>query len=149
MKNILLKKTPWLSALFLLLLTACSHREVKGIRIGDTLYQQQDWQENRELCMLIERNLEGDPEALRRIAALHCGDGAGCYDLGQVITQIIYRRGEKDFAETIQQAGPGNLPRLKSLIRAGLEYGDQEGDGHADERSVEETFPLLNKMLSD
>lgn len=149
MQNTLLKKIPLLSALFLLLWTACCQREVKGIRIGDTLYRQQSWQENRELCTLIERNLEGDAEALRGIAALHCGDGAGCYDLGQVITQIIYRRGESAFAETVQQAGPENLPRLKSLIRAGLEYGDQDGDGQADEGSIEEKFPLLNNMLAD
>lgn len=149
MKNALLKKISLSPGLFLLLLVACSSREVKGIRIGDTLYQQQNGQENRQLCTLIERNLEGDPDALRELSEFDCGDGAGCYDLGQVITQIIYRRGEKDFAETVQQAGPENLPRLKSLVRAGLEYGDQDGDGKADERSIEETFPLLNEMLAD
>ena len=147
MKNILPKKKCLLP--LLLLFTACGRHEVDGIRIGDTLYAHQDLQENRELCILIERSLEGEPAALQKLSETDCGDGAACYDLGSVLTQIIYRRGEKAFAETVQKAGPAQLPRLKSLLRAGLEYGDQDGDGKADERLIEEAFPLLDSLLTD
>jgi|GEM_PF-598329 len=149
MKNSLYKPISLLYISLLLVICGCGRRQVEGIYIGDTLYEHQNLTGNREFCILIEHNLKGDPDALRELSEFDCGDGAGCYDLGSVITQIIYRRGEKDFAETVQQAGPENLPRLKSLVRAGLEYGDQDGDGKADERSIEETFPLLNEMLAD
>lgn len=149
MKNFLYKPISLLYVLLLLMLCGCGRRQVEGIYIGNTLYEHLSFAGNRKFCILIEHSLKGDPDALRELSEFDCGDGAGCYDLGSVITQIICRRGEKAFAETVQQAGADSMPRLKSLIRAGLEYGDQDCDGQADERSIEETFPLLNKMLAD
>lgn len=77
--------------------TSCKQSKVNGITIGNTLYDNQTLEENREVCKLIRQTLKKDQNALVKLNDFWCGEGAGCYDLGFILTQIVYRLGENDF----------------------------------------------------
>ncbi|TXF79227.1 hypothetical protein [Chryseobacterium sp.] len=76
-----------------------------------------------------------------------CGGGAGCYDLGFIVTQIIYRIGENEFASMVEKLGREETNSIEGLIRVGLEYGDHDKDGKMDDRRIENEFPELHKLL--
>ncbi len=77
-----------------------------------------------------------------------CGDGAGCYDLGFILSQIIYKIGEDKFLKLVSQVEPNKINGLKSLISIGLEYGDNDNDGEMDNKKIELEFPNLNSILN-
>lgn len=130
-----------------LILTSCKQNQVEGISIDHTLYVHQSLEENQELRQLIRQTLNKDEKALAKLNDFWCGGGAGCYDLGFIVTQIIYRLGEKDFTEMVVKLGNNETNGLVSLIRAGLEYGDNDKDGKMDNKSIEIEFPELLKLL--
>jgi hypothetical protein len=76
-----------------------------------------------------------------------CGGAAGCYDLGFIITQIIYRIGEKEFASMVKKLNKEETNSIEGLIMAGLEYGDNDKDGKMDDKRIENEFPELQKLL--
>lgn len=133
--------------LFGLTLASCSLNEVDGIRIDQTLYENQSFVKQQELRQLIRQTLNRDEKALAKLSDFWCGGGAGCYDLGFVITQIIYRVGEKDFIAMASTLDSKQSAVLESLITAGLEYGDQNKDGKVDNRRIETEFPALSELL--
>jgi hypothetical protein len=130
-----------------LTLTSCRQNEVDGIIIGDTLYENQSITENRKLRQLIRQTLDKDEKALVELNDFWCGGGAGCYDLGFVVTQIIYRLGEKDFMTIVAKLDNNKTNELEDLIMAGLEYGDNDKDGKMDNKRLETEFPKLYKLL--
>ena len=78
-----------------------------------------------------------------------CGAAAGCYDLGFVMTQIIYKIGESEFIKIVQKLKKEDISGLEGLINVGLEYGDNNKDGKMDNMKIEIEFPRLHKILSD
>lgn len=131
-----------------LTLASCSLNEVDGIWIGETLYDNQSFAKQQELRQLIRQTLNRDEKALAKLSDFWCGGGAGCYDLGFVITQIIYRIGEKDFIAMASTLASKQSAVIESLITAGLEYGDQNNDGKVDNRRIETEFPALSELLN-
>jgi len=126
---------------------SCQQKEVNGIWIGETLYENQSFVKQQELRQLIRQTLNKDEKALAKLCGFWCGGGAGCYDLGFVVTQIIYSIGEKDFIAMASTLDKEQSATLESLIMAGLEYGDQNKDGKADGKTVETEFPALFERL--
>tara|TARA_R110002012_G_C11617602_1_gene608649 strand:+ start:550 stop:948 length:399 start_codon:yes stop_codon:yes gene_type:complete len=126
---------------------SCKERETNGIVIAETLYVHQDYQTNKELRNLIEEALKHNEKALPKLTNFPCGGGAGCYDLGFVLTQIIYQIGENEFNQMVLRLDRNEINGLRSLIRAGLEYGDHDNDGKMDDRRFEKVFPILNETL--
>ena len=131
-----------------LTLTSCKHNEVDGILIDHTLYVNQSIERNKELRQLIRQTLNKDEKALANLNNFWCGGGAGCYDLGFIVTQIIYRIGENDFIEMINKLESKQIYGLEGLIIAGLEYGDNDKDGKMDNKRIETEFPELYKLLN-
>ncbi len=115
--------------------------------IGHTLFIHQTLKENRELKKLIIKSLNKDENAIIDLKDFWCGGGAGCYDLGYIITQIIYRLGEDYFVELMSNQCEDELKGLEGLIYAGLEYGDNNYDGKADNNRLENEFPKLFDSL--
>ena len=70
-----------------LAIVSCQQNEVNGIWIGETLYENRSFVEQQELRQLIRQTLNKDEKALAKLNNFWCGDGAGCYDLGFIITQ--------------------------------------------------------------
>jgi len=131
-----------------LTLISCKQSEVDGIIIGNTFSENQSFSENRELKKLICQTLNKDEKSLAKLSNFWCGGGAGCYDLGFVITQIIYRLGEREFIEIVEKLDRNEILRLDGLIRVGLEYGDNDKDGKMDNKKIENEFPNLNIILN-
>lgn len=106
-----------------LLFISCKQNCVEGIQIDDTLYTHQSYSENKEFCKKIKETLNKNESSFKSLINWDCGDGSGCYDLGFVFTQIIYKMGESDFINMCKELDFKEKSQLKNLIRTGLEYG--------------------------
>ncbi len=142
-----MRKTIFIILLVGLTLTSCRQNEVDGIIIDHTLYENQSLSDNRALRQLIHQTLNRDEKALAKLNKFWCGGAAGCYDLGFIITQIIYRIGEKEFASMVKKLNKEETNSIEGLIMAGLEYGDNDKDGKMDDKTIENEFPELQKLL--
>ncbi|MCF6141363.1 hypothetical protein L1S34_08695 [Flavobacterium sp. K77] len=133
----------------LLVLISCKKENIEGIAIGKTLLENQSFADNKKLADIIKSTLKGDYDSLRRLNHFQCGDGAGCYDKGFLITQIIYKIGENNFNKMIDKLDRKELNGIEDFINTGLEYGDNNNDGKMDNKIADEEFPLLMKKLSE
>ena len=133
--------------LVLLELTSCRQNEVDGILIEHTLYENQSFSDNQNLRKLISQTLNKDEKALAKLNNFWCGGAAGCYDLGFIITQIIYRIGEQEFAKMIEKLNKEETNSIEGLIVVGLEYGDNNKDGKMDDKRIENEFPMVQNLL--
>ncbi len=129
-------------------LTSCKEKEVDGILIGYDLYENQTYSQNKELRQLIKQVLSRDEKALAKLNDFECGGGAGCYDLGFVVSQTIYKIGEKAFMTMVQKLSRKETLELEGLIAAGLEYGDNDKNGKMDDKRIENEFPELLNLIN-
>ncbi|MDL2302870.1 hypothetical protein LJC28_00570 [Dysgonomonas sp. OttesenSCG-928-D17] len=136
MKNRILTLT-----FIVLFFIGCKQDNVAGIDIADTLYTHQSYAENKELRRLIEGTLDKDKDSLVRLTEFDCGGGSGCYDLGFIIVQIIYKLDEPAFSQTVSKLSEKEKSSLKSCIYAGLEYGYDQP------RHFDVEFPVLYELL--
>lgn len=132
---------------FLFIFISCKKDKIENIKIGITLLQNQTLEENKRLDTIIKMTLKGDYNSLRRLNHFPCGDGAGCYDKGFIITQIIYKLGEKDFNKMVDKLDRKELYGLEEYLKVGLEYGDNNNDGKIDNKIAEKEFPILINKL--
>lgn len=132
-----------------LVFISCKKENIQGIRIGKTLLENQSFADNKKLDTIIRSTLKGDYDSLRMLNHFPCGDGAGCYDKGFLITQIIYKIGENNFIKMIDKLNRKELYGMEDFINTGLEYGDNNNDGKMDNKIAEDEFPLLMKKLSE
>jgi hypothetical protein len=132
-----------LTIYFLLIFTllSCKEKVVDGIEIGQDLYIGQTIEENKKLSKLITQTLNKDLNALSELTGFCCGGGAGCYDLGFVFTQIVYRIGETDFIKMAEKLTEKQKGSLKGFLDVGFEYGNYEN------KKSEIEFPILTKIL--
>lgn len=133
----------------LLFLISCKKENIEGVEIGKTLLENQNFAENKKLDTIIRTILKGDFNSLRRLNHFPCGEGAGCYDKGFIITQIIYKIGENNFNKMVDNLDRKELYGIEDFIKAGLEYGDNNKDGKTDNKIAEKEFPILMKKLSE
>jgi len=109
--------------LILFIITSCRKEEVDGIKIGGTgLYNSSSFEENKKLCNLITGTIKKDNKSLSGLLNFNCGGASGCYDLGYIITQIIYKTGESDFLEIAKKLSQNDKNELNGFIQVGLEY---------------------------
>ncbi|MCK8480272.1 hypothetical protein [Psychroserpens algicola] len=121
---------------------------IEGIIIGHTLYTHQNYQENRKMVSLIKKTLDKNEEALLELKNFPNGGAASSYDLGYVITQIIYRLGEEEIVLMVEKF-PNEEKTFEGLIDVGLEYGDNDYDGKRDNKRFNNEFPKLFKYLDE
>jgi hypothetical protein len=133
----------------LLFLISCKKENIEGVEIGKTLLENQNFAENKKLDTIIRTTLKGNFNSLRRLNHFPCGDGAGCFDKGFIITQIIYKIGENNFNKMVDNLDRKELYGIEDYIKAGLEYGDNNKDGKMDNKIAEKEFPTLMKKLSE
>jgi hypothetical protein len=133
----------------LLFLISCKKENIEGVKIGKNLLENQSFAENKKLDTIIRTTLKGDYNSLRRLNHFPCGGGAGCYDKGFIITQIIYKIGENNFNKMVENLDRKELYNIEDYIKSGLEYGDNNKDGKMDNKIAEKEFPMLMKKLSE
>lgn len=137
-----------IALLALLYLAQTIYIKKQDIWVGWTLEVHQSYQENIRLRYLMSKVLNKESEYLPEIINFDCGGGAGCYDLGFVITQIIYRVGEDEFITMMSVLTIEDKFLLESLIRVGLAYGDNDRDGMMDNWDINTEFPKLVQIFS-
>jgi hypothetical protein len=131
------------------LLTSCKTDSVEGIIFENTLVVHQDYSENKRMASLIKATLNEDSEAFKQLINFPTGGGESSYNLGYVITQIIYRIGERETIELIKNYDNRDLNLLQGMINVGLEYGDNDYDGKMDETFIKDEFPDLLKYINE
>ncbi len=129
------------------LLIGCKTNNIEGIVIGDTLYIHQSFSENKKMKKLIQQSLNKDTNALVSLKNFPNGGAASSYDLGYVITQIIYKLGEEEFISLVKRF-PENEQDFEGLIDVGLEYGDNDYDGKIDDKRFKNEFPKLYNYIN-
>jgi hypothetical protein len=143
-------KIKYVIIVFLLILFySCIKKEVGGVKIGHNLYDTQTKSFNNNLCFLIENSLKKDEESLKKLIKVSCGGASGCYDLGEVIVQVICKIGESDFTSMAVRLNKEDRNELKDLIRVGLEYGSKNFFGVKNLGKLEIQFPELNQALDN
>jgi hypothetical protein len=146
-------KTKFVKRIILLFLTiilvGCKKEKVDGINIGDTLFVHQSLTENRKMENLIYQALKKEKKAIIEIKNFPNGGAASSYNLGYILTQIIYRIGENEFAEILREIPKLERNGIEGLIAVGLEYGDNNYDGKMDNKKIESEFPKLTKILNE
>ncbi|MEY8868046.1 hypothetical protein AB9K24_00965 [Meridianimaribacter flavus] len=129
------------------LLIGCKTDNVDGIIIGDTLFVHQSFSRNKKMKKLIQQSLNKDSNALVSLKNFPNGGAASSYDLGYVITQIIYRLGEEEFINLVKRF-PENEQDFEGLIDVGLEYGDNDYNGKMDNKRFKDEFPKLYNFIN-
>jgi len=121
---------------------SCKQKNINGIEIGHTLYTNQTLKQNKKLSELITQTLSKNTKALSELTKFWCGAGSGCYDLGFVCTQLVYRVGETDFLNMASELNEKQKNSLKGLLDVGFEYGNYEN------KKTETEFPKLTEILT-
>ena len=133
-----------LIALFIMFsLISCLKNNINGIIISDTLLSNQSFQENKNLNKIINQCLNKEFNGFKKLLEFNCGDGARCYDLGYILTQIIFRIVEDDYIKVISKLSKKDQINLNSFIKVGLEYGDNNYDEKMDNLRINDTFPKI------
>jgi hypothetical protein len=125
----------------------CQPQEVEGIAINGTLTDQQDYPTNRRMRQLISLALHHDSQALAELVAFDCGGAARCYDLGDVILQLLCRVGEPEFMRMTANFSTQQQREVRSFLEVGLEYGSHSTRKNLG-NSLREQFPLLDRQLA-
>ena len=127
----------------LFLLISCNQNHYQDIEFGNTLIENQTLSENRKLYDAVEKTVGLNSIGLIELINLNCGGAAGCYDLGDIITQIIYKVGEKDFLSIVEKLNSKQKQSLNELIKVGLEYGYANT-----QKDFEKVWPKLYQELN-
>ena len=128
--------------LLIFIIWSCKQNEVNGIEIGQTLYSNQSYGENKKLTELITQTLGGNSKSIAELVEFDCGGGEGCYDLGHVCTQLVYKIGETDFMKMTTDLNDIQKSSLKGLLDVGFEYGNYK------DKTTETEFPRLTGLLT-
>lgn len=146
MKNIFLNSVVILSCTFFL---GCKTDNVEGIILEKNLIVHQNYSENRRMVSLIKSSLNKDSNSIKDLIDFPHGVGESGYNLGYIITQIIYSLGEQEVIVMSKNYSKKELNNLQSYINVGLEYGDNDYDGKMDETHLKEEFPKLLKYINE
>jgi hypothetical protein len=115
----------------------------QGIELGGTLYAGQSVFDNLQYRLLMKHTLHGDTGALESLVKFDCGGGAGCYDHGEVLVQLLRQIGDAKFSTMAKKLRKETKDELCSLLAAGFEYGSTIQPA---EREVR--FPMTTKVLA-
>lgn len=95
---------------------------VAGVRLPQSGYLSSVFDRFR-YASLVEGVLSGDARDLGALVDFWCGGGAGCYDHGAVIVDIMYAIGDQRFYDMAHQLNSETVLSMAGYIAAGFEYG--------------------------
>ncbi len=117
--------------------------QVKNIHLGNTLVQNQGLKENGELVKLVTDVLNEKRSSLGKLIHFDCGGLSSCYDLGFILTQLIYEIGEQKFVTISNEFDKTSLHQLSDFIDVGLAFGYKMKPD-----KIAEEFPILRKLIN-
>ena len=130
-----------------ILTISCTVKEYKKVVIPYSINNRSDLM-SWKLKGIIDSAFRMESDAFRDFIVLsNTVDGESAYDLGYVLTQIIYMIGEDEFLKTINNLTNDEKAILISFINVGLEYGDNDYDNIQDNKRIEDEFPLIQQKL--
>jgi len=115
-----------------------------GIKLGGTHYAWQSTVGNFHYRLLMARTLHGDSSALESLVNFDCGGGAGCYDHGEVLVQLLNKVGDAKFSLMVKELRTESKYVLHSLLAAGFEYGSTVQVSDSEVR-----FPMTSGVLAE
>lgn len=134
-------------ALMTILTISCTVKEYKKVVIPYSINNRSDLM-SWKLKGIIDSAFRMESDAFRDFIVLsNTVEGESAYDLGYVLTQIIYMIGEDEFLKTINNLTNDEKAILISFINVGLEYGDNDYDNIQDNKRIEDEFPLIQQKL--
>ena len=126
---------------------SCTVKEYKKVVIPYSINNRSDLM-SWKLKGIIDSAFRMESDAFRDFIVLsNTVEGESAYDLGYVLTQIIYMIGEDEFLKTINNLTNDEKAILISFINIGLEYGDNDYDNIQDNKRIEDEFPLIQQKL--
>ena len=126
---------------------SCTVKEYRKVVIPYSINNRSDLM-SWKLKGIIDSAFRMESDAFRDFIVLsNTVDGESAYDLGYVLTQIIYMIGEDEFLKTINNLTNDEKAILISFINIGLEYGDNDYDNIQDNKRIEDEFPLIQQKL--
>ncbi len=114
--------------------------EESGIKISNEITVYQNFYTNLVFRNHIKQTLNQDEKSLVIIMDSSTG-GSHSYAMGEVITQIAYKIGEKDFLKMVEKLNTKQKILTKDYIEVGLMYS-------YDYREMKEEFPLLYQYFN-
>lgn len=133
--------------MILFVVSSCKKNTESDITIGSTLYEHQTVSDNIEIRNLIKGILKHDEKALKKLCNYNCGSGSGCYDLGDIIVQILYIIGESEFISMAKKLDKQTISKLERLIQVGFEYGISNVNEKMESKTIEDNYPILFEFL--
>lgn len=126
---------------------SCTVKEYRKVVIPYSINNRSDLM-SWKLKGIIDSAFRMESDAFRDFIVLsNTVEGESAYDLGYVLTQIIYMIGEDEFLKTINNLTNDEKAILISFINIGLEYGDNDYDNIQDNKRIEDEFPLIQQKL--
>ena len=126
---------------------SCTVKEYKKVVIPYSINNRSDLM-SWKLKGIIDSAFRMESDAFRDFIVLsNTVEGESAYDLGYVLTQIIYMIGEDEILKTINNLTNDEKAILISFINVGLEYGDNDYDNIQDNKRIEDEFPLIQQKL--
>ena len=126
---------------------SCTVKEYRKVVIPYSINNRSDLM-SWKLKGIIDSAFRMESDAFRDFIVLsNTVEGESAYDLGYVLTQIIYMIGEDEFLKTINNLTNDEKAILISFINVGLEYGDNDYDNIQDNKRIEDEFPLIQQSL--
>ena len=126
---------------------SCTVKEYRKVVIPYSINNRSDLM-SWKLKGIIDSAFRMESDAFRDFIVLsNTVEGESAYDLGYVLTQIIYMIGEDEFLKTINNLTNDEKAILISFINIGLEYGDNDYDNIQDNKRIEDEFPLIQQSL--
>ena len=130
-----------------ILTISCTVKEYRKVVIPYSINNRSDLM-SWKLKGIIDSAFRMESDAFRDFIVLsNTVEGESAYDLGYVLTQIIYMIGEDEFLKTINNLTNDEKAILISFINVGLEYGDNDYDNIQDNKRIEDEFPLIQQSL--
>jgi hypothetical protein len=146
-----MKRIAFLLALSLVGIATHLHylfRPVDGVDVSDMAVSMpsaaERYEYHRHLKLLLA---ERDPDALKYLINANCGGGAGCYDHGRTLVQVLVKLGDPSFSGIIPQLHKEESGLLFNLLSAGYEYGGFSA--FPDWEDFKDGFPLTFKALNE
>lgn len=99
---------------------------------------------NYHYCALLSAALDGNKDAIRKLALLHFSDAAG-YDHGAVLVEVIREVSEKRFIDAIRDIPIEEKALINGYLSVGLEYGYRKENQTMDFGTA---FPALYAFLN-
>ena len=124
------------------------YHAVDGIKVtgvDGALFYNNSVNDNLKLQRLIKGVLAKDQSTLKDLIAYDCGGGAGCYDLGFIFSELVYKMGEDAFIQLTNDLNQEQKSTLEFYLRAGLEYGYSPNSTRNIETSFLDLYAALQK----